>query len=859
MKKRITIFILLIIYSFTVNGQLVFEGQVFEQDGITTIPFVNIIAIPSGEGTTSDIDGKFTLYSSKKIRTLNFSFMGFETKVVKVKNESDNYMKVIMITSNIKINEAVVIGKRKKIKKDTAAITLYRNVVKNKEKNRPQGMNSYHYKEHSKMEFDLYKYNPKLPTRWYIKPFRYAFDFADSTNAGNMYVPGLLMEELTEVYYRKSPEKTKTIMLANMATGVDNLSATLILSDVFQRIDMYDNTIEAGGKPFASPFSKTGIITYRYFLTDSIVNEDSVKVYRLDFSPRNRYSIAFNGYAWIETENFAITEMEFRIPKKANLNFINDFYVNQTFSKPDGEHWFLSAEEMHVAVNPLKNKKGRSVLLKKRISRNEIELNVNFPDSIFEGESKIIKDSVDIRGREWWVENRVSPLTEPEENIFKVVDSLQTTKTYINLQNAIYGGTSGYLRFGKAPPIEFGQFYKFVSWNNIEGLRLKFGARTNKFLTRKVQFTAYGAYATKLAKNREINDPLSLSPWSYLFNSRFMLPRKNHHWHILEISVSNDFTFLGTKSKEQMFNHDNIFLSLLRTEPLKKIMKIEEYRVQYEKEWINGLTTDIFASRKTFFPVKSIFEFNRLDHKSDTVSMAKFTTSEIGITTHFEFGKNFFENEFIRTPAGSKKPQVDFTYTFGMKGVLGGNYGYHKFDMKWFHRFSHKLGFTRYTIKGGYTFGETPYPLLFMHQGNTNYYYNRRMFSAMQEFEYASDKFATLWIDHHFDGKVLNSIPLVKLLKLRSILIFKILWSDIKPANRNLILMPEILQSTNLESDKIYVELGFGIENIIKLFRVDFVWRLTQVDLLNNYQNVKQIDGVPVNNFAIKFAVQPKL
>ena len=859
MKKNILIFIVFIFYSIIVNAQLVFEGQVLEQDGTTTIPFVNIIALPSGEGTTTDIDGRFTLRSSKKIRTLNFSFIGFETRVVKVKNESDRNMFITLITSDIKINEAVVFAKKRKIKKDTAAITLYRNVVKHKPENRPKGMDSYHYKEHSKMEFALYKYNPKLSTRWYMQAFRYAFDFADTTRAGNLYVPGLLMEELTEIYYKKKPEKRKKIMLANMATGMDNLSATLILSDVFQRIDMYDNVIEAGGKPFASPFSKTGILTYRYFLSDSTTNEDGVKMYRLDFSPRNKHSIAFNGYAWIENKNFAITEMEFRIPTKANLNFINDFYVNQTFSKPDDKHWFLTAEEMHVSVNPLKTKKGRSILLKKRISRNDIELNVNIPDSIFDGESLIIDDSVATRSRDWWVENRVTELTESEKNIFKVVDSLQNTKTYINLQNAIYASTSGYLRFGKKPPIEIGQFYKFVSWNNIEGIRLKFGARTNKHLTRKVQVTAYGAYATKLAKNREIHDPLSLDPWSYLFNARFMLPRKNHHWHILEFTYSNDFTFLGTTSKEQMFNHDNLFLSLLRTEPLEEIMKIEEYRVQYEKEWVNGFTTDIFASRKTFFPVKNIFEFDRVNYLGDTVSIPKFTNSEMGVTAHFKFGKNYFENEFIRTSAGSKKPQIELTYAFGMKGILGGDYNYHKLKLKWFHRFSHKLGFTRYTIKGGYTFGETPYPLLFMHQGNTNYYYNIRTYSAMQEFEYASDKYAAIWIDHHFDGKILNAIPLVKLLKFRSIFLFKVLWSDIKPANRNLILMPKTLQSTNLEQDKVFVELGFGIENIIKLFRVDFVWRMTQVDLLNNYSNVKTIQGVPVDRFTIKFAVQPKL
>jgi len=836
-KKILTIlFILVSVHS--IDAQLIFKGQVFEKDGETTIPFVNVSALPSGEGTTTDIDGNFTLRSSKKIKTLTFSFIGYESYVLKVKNASNSNIVIKLQSSDIKINETVVLAKRRKIKKDTAAITLYRNVVKHKKENRPKGMDSYYYKEHTKMEFDLYKYNPKLPTRFYMKAFRYAFDFTDTTEAGNWFVPGLLQEEVSEVYYQKKPQRNKKIMLANMATGMDNLSASLLLTDIFQLIDMYDNTIEAGGKPFASPFSPSGILTYRYFLSDSTVNEDGTKMYRLDFSPRNKHDIAFNGYAWIENKNFAITDMEFRIPTKANLNFISDFYVRQSFTKPDNEHWFLTAEEMHIAVNPFKNRKGRSVLLKKRFKRGNISINQNFSDTIFEGENLIVSDSVANRNKKWWKENRVAELTEGEKNIFLVVDSIQNTKAYTNYKNAIYALGSGYLRFGRKPKIEIGQYYKFVSHNNIEGYRLKFGARTNKYMSKKYQLTAYGAYGLK---DKE---------WKYLANLRFMLPRENHHWHILELTLGKDFTFLGTSNAEVDFNHDNALLSVLRRRPLEKIMKIEEYRVQYEREWVNGFTTDIFGSRKTYFPIPGTFEFNKPDGKGGLKSIKEFTTTEFGINAHFEFGKNYFENTFIRTNAGSKLPQVTVSYQVGLKDFLGGDFAYHKFKFRWFHRLAHKFGYSRYQFRGGYAIGKTPYPLLFQHRGNTTFYNSKKAYSVMQEFEYASDRYAAFWIDHHFDGKILNAIPLIKLLRLRSIFLFKVLVSDINPQNRNLIDMPTTISSTWQEKEKVYMEMGFGIENIVNMFRVDFVWRLTQRN--------KIISGVPVDKFTVKFAFEPK-
>lgn len=839
MLKQFSLTIFFIAFFLGAAAQYFVTGQVFEKGGTEAIPFVNITALPSGEGTTTDIDGKFVFKSTKKTSSLTFSFIGYETQKYKTTGSREDSLKIILYTSDIKIDETVIVAKRiNKLPRDTPAITLYRNVVKNKEDNKPKGLDSYHYKEHSKIEFDLYKYSPKLETRFYMKPFQIAFDYQDSTASGNLILPGLLQEELVEVYYNKDPAKNKRIILGSLATGIENMSANIILSNYLERIDMYDNVINVGGKSFSSPFSPGGILTYRYFLSDSSVTEKGVKTYRLDFSPRNKHSIAFNGYAWIEEEHFAITEMEFRVPSKANLNFINDFYVKQTFTKPNNKNWFLTEEEMHVAFNPLKNKKNRSVLLKKRISRSELYLNEAFPDSIFKGEALIIEDSVTNRSMEWWEANRVSPLTETEKNIHLVVDSVKNLRVYRDIQRIIYFGTTGYLRLGKKVPVEIGQMYKFISWNNVEGIRLKFGARTNKFLSKDFILTSYAAYGLKDKQ------------WKGLAELRVMLPKKNHHWHTLDFSYVNDFTFLGATNSEQKFNHDNLFLALLRRGPLTKIMRIEDYAVKYEREWLNGFSTVLSGSRKTYFAIKNTFDFDRIDAQGNLESFPQFSTTEIGLTAKLEFGKSYFKNDFYRISAGSKKPQVELSYSVGIEDALGGEHGFHKFRLKYFHRWTHKFGFTKYQIRAGYLLGEAPYPLMFMHQGNNNFYYSSSSYSNMGEFEYASDRYAAFWLDHHFDGNILNAIPLVKLLKFRSIFLFKIMIGDISAANRSLILMPTSMTSTSQEKEKIYAEMGFGIENILKVLRVEFMWRLTQRD--------KIFEGKNVQKFSIKFAFQPK-
>lgn len=838
MKKSVYFLIIFFFIVQNIFGQYVYKGRVLEKDGIEPIPFVNITALPSSEGTTTDIDGKFVFKSDKKPLSLTFSFIGYETLKYKVEKNKEDSINIKLIASDIRIDETVIIAKRRNIQKDTAAITLYRNVVKHKDENQPKGLDSYYYKEHTKMEFDLYKFKPKFPTRWYMKPFKIAFDYTDTTEAGHLLMPALLQEDLVEIYYNKDPLKNKKIILASQATGLENMSANLLVSNYLQRIDMYDNVIEAGGKSFSSPFSPSGIVTYAYFLSDSTVNSEGVTLYRLDFSPRNNYEIAFNGYAWIEAENFAITQMEFRVPSKANINFINDFYVNQSFEKPDGKNWFLTAEEMHVSFNLTKSKKTQSVLLQKRIKRDDIDLNNEYNPENFKGEALIIEDSVNNRSEEWWEENRISPLTETEKNIFVVVDSVTNMLIYRDMQRLIYFATTGYARFGKKVPVEIGQIHKFFSWNNVEGIRLKFGARTNKFLSKDFQLEAYAAYGLKDKQ------------WKGLVNLHIMLPQTNHHWHTLNISYTNDFTFLGATNTEQKFNHDNIFLSLLRSAPLEKIMRIEDYAFEYEREWLNGFSTILKGSRKTFFAIPNTFEFNTYDQSGALVSLEKFSTTEIGLETLIEFGKNYFRNDYFRLPAGSKQPEIRIGYTLGLKGALGGEYNYHKFSFNLYHRLTNKIGFTKYQVKAGYILGDAPYPLMFMHQGNNNFYYSGSAYSNMGEFEYASDRYAALWLDHHFDGKILNAIPLIKRLQFRSIFLFKILVGDIKGSNRSIIEMPNSLQSTFNEKEKIYAEMGFGIENILKVLRVDFMWRLTQRD--------KVFDGKNIQKFAIKFAFQPK-
>ena len=114
-------------------------------------------------------------------------------------------------------------------------------------------------------------------------------------------------------------------------------------------------------------------------------------------------------------------------------------------------------------------------------------------------------------------------------------------------------------------------------------------------------------------------------------------------------------------------------------------------------------------------------------------------------------------------------------------------------------------------------------------------------YNLLRDFEFVTDQYVQLWIEHHFNGFFFNKIPGFNKLKLREVLVFKSLIGSYSKKNAEVLTVPTGLNSP---SKVPYVEVGFGIENIAYLFRVDFLWRAT-------YRNTGG------QNWGVKFILKP--
>ena len=358
-------------------------------------------------------------------------------------------------------------------------------------------------------------------------------------------------------------------------------------------------------------------------------------------------------------------------------------------------------------------------------------------------------------------------------------------------------------------PVKIGPYYTFYSQNPIEGHRFKIGGRTSQNFHSKYRFGGHLAYGIRDER------------WKYGLETEYLFdtdPRIR-----LGFSHFHDMRQLGKSINA--FRDDNIMATILRRRPNYKLTMVNQYQLFYEREWFQGVSNTVRFTHQVVYPSQYV-PFNLVPGQ-DPVSLSSLVSTEITLSTHFAYQEKYLIGRFERTSLGSIYPILDVDLVYGIKGVLGSQYEYYKINA----RLSDKieldpLGFTKYWLTAGKIFGEIPYPLLELHRGNETYANDRYAFNMMNYYEFVSDEYLSLFAEHHFQGFFLNRIPLMRKLEFREVVSFKMLAGRLGEKNQHVMEFPEGL--TYLRGP--YYEGSIGIENILKLFRIDATWRFSYLD-----------------------------
>jgi hypothetical protein len=827
MTKSATIHLLLLVGFLFIsvladaqNSPTIVKGKITDSETGEPLPYVNLKFKNTIIGTITNDTGYYEIKSPRPVDSLIVSFIGYTSRTLSVNSGKNQRL-------DIKLNPAVSALKGVEVKyKGNPAEMLLAKVLDKKKDNNPEQESGLSYEAYNKLEFSIYNLSEKLKTRKYMKPVNFIFDYVDSTDKDKKPNLPLILAEKISDYYMKSPPRTiKEYVHGSRITGVNNESVNLILEDTYQNINVYDNNILVYGKSFPSPLNTAGLFYYKYYLDDSAF-VDGKWCYMLQFIPRRKNELMFTGYLQIHDTTFAVKSCYLKMAEGVNVNFLKDFQIRQEFEQQNNR-WVLTKEKSFSDLVPFDDNR-EAFYVKKTTTYREYNFSIPSDDKAFQTADKIIRDdSAFKRNEDYWLRMRHDTLSKSEKGIIQMVDTVKKTKFYKLFYKLSYTATTGYLPLWY---VEFGQFYKFISLNSIEGVRFRVGVRTTKKFSERVRLETYGAIGTK--------DKMFKGGGTVYLH---LNPRRRMPWNVLTGHYSFDLTQLGLTDR-RIWSPDNFLASIARRRQQDKLVLQRELYLMHEHDWFTGFMTNVQLNYRRFYPVNVKYRFEKPDGAGGITELRNISTAEVRFSVSYTFAEKYFIRDFERISLNRRFPVFGIDFIAGIKGIVGSGYNYQHLR---FHITQRKLamgpiGYGEYRIEAGKIFGNTPWMFLEIHRGNETYATERFSFTMMNLLEYVSDQYAAAYYTHHFDGLLFNKIPGIKKLKWREVATFKWLAGHLGPNHKNELVFPAGTGPTQGP----YMEASVGIENIFKLFRVDAVWRITQRDK----------EGVP--KFGVRAAIQ---
>ncbi|MFZ1694741.1 MAG: carboxypeptidase-like regulatory domain-containing protein, partial [Flavobacteriales bacterium] len=206
-------------------------------DAVTgeTLPSVNILFRDSRVGTTTNIDGQYSIDTYYATDSLIFSFIGYVPRKVAVRRDKAQVIDVKLDPSATALDEVVI-----KPSGENPAFEILRRVVRSKPANNREKLDAYSYEAYNKVEFDLNNISKEFTEKKIFRPFAFIFDNIDSTGA-KPFLPIFMTESLSEVVYRQKPRTRKEFIRGTKVSGMENESISQFMGDMYQNVNIYDN------------------------------------------------------------------------------------------------------------------------------------------------------------------------------------------------------------------------------------------------------------------------------------------------------------------------------------------------------------------------------------------------------------------------------------------------------------------------------------------------------------------------------------------------------------------------------------------------------------------------------------------
>lgn len=810
-----------------------YQGRVTDAQTGDPVPFASVALRGKAVGGATNFEGYYRFVSSQRSDSVVVSYIGYARRAKALDSaKTEQIIDFQLLPTSAQLAEVVI------RRTEDPAYGVIRLAVKRKAEHDPRRLSAYEYESYNKIELDVDHLSERFKKRGVGRQVSGVIDKLDKIAGedGQPIIPIFLSESISSVYYRRNPEKRKEKIEKTKVEGVGVTNGSFfsqLLGSTFQQYNFYANYLSILRKDFVSPLADGWRGSYTYFLADTVTVGEQV-CYEIDVDPKRKQDLTFVGKIWIDTTQLALRQVDLAISGEANLNYVERIKIQQELLpvNTEGESAWLPAKT-RVLLNVKQLSDQSPGMLAKFYSSNQ-KMTVNQPrDPGFYDTAIELAETYAEHTPEFWQQARHDSLTRDERLAYSLIDSVKAipvVRTYVEVASVL---ANGYKKIYTG--IEFGPFLAAFASNNVEGARFRVGARTNAEFSRKWVFSGYLAYGTGDGR------------FKYGVDAQYILSRKP--WLVLGATRSYDLERIGLTS--EAVGNNSLFAAYSRFGTYRRGFFQEDNFAYFRGEVLKGFTPTIGLRHRTFDPLYPFAYKLRPEDPGSPVART-YDYTELVLEARVAPNEVFLQNDNERVSLGTdNRPILTVRYQLGLRNTLGGDFHYHRVSARLVQTFRvGALGRSRYVLTAGFTPSTLPYPLLFPHLGNESVFWVENAFNQMNYYEFISDHFSALRFEHNFEGLLFNRIPAINKLKWRLLVNANVLAGGVRAANRNMIPGVGVNGETipgfgKLDNRTPYVEVGYGIENIFKFFRVQATHRLT-------YLNGTSVDGTPIRRFGVQ-------
>jgi hypothetical protein len=622
-------------------------------------------------------------------------------------------------------------------------------------------------------------------------------------------------EAASRVYGDNITKKEKEVLKGNKNSGFNENQVIIdFVDNLYSEYNIYDNYLKFFDKSFVSPLSTTGINTYNYVLSDSAFL-DNKWCYNIIYYPRRKNELTFKGDFWVADSTYAIKEINLQASKSANINWVKEIYIEQEFEVLNDSLFLVKRDYMMSDFAFNKKEKSRGVYGKRTTLYNNYEFDIKKDKKFYDEEVYYYDKDIYDRDDSFWDENRLEKLNKDEVGVYKMLDTLKTVKKFKRLYNLGSILSSGYIEFNTLP-LDYGPIFSTFGFNDVEGLRLRTGGRTyfgRNDLWRLEGFLAYGFRDDK---------------FKYGISGKWLLDKKNR----LIISGGNrrDVEQIGASltTSTDVLGRSLASSSVVGTGTNDKLTSINLTSAAIEMEPWRNVILRLGANYRTLESASNTFSLDYFDDESATGISSEIKQFETTVAMSYFPGRKMTGFGVERHEANDDFSRLFAQVSFGDKSVLNGDFNYTKVQFSYLQPWQ-VGGFGRLysTVEIGKTFGDVPLGLLSVVPGNQSYFSIYNTFSQLDFYEFVTDTYASLHLQHNFNGRFFSRIPFLRKLNLREIISFRTVWGEISDGNKALNASGLIYNAPDKE---MYYEYSLGVGNIFKILRIDFNFRGNYLD-----------------------------